>query len=157
VRNLGRIGFCCVCSEQHETRLREGIEPNAEELGGRSNGSGDGAQRGGARWPEQRFRGRGPAWRRSAAARYFSMAGARVPVTGRRRSTGAGRGQGRGGRGRGPGTGRRTGAGVGARRSSIGGGDGGGGVRFWQPFGVKTELRERLRMLRVGTAYIGCD
>ena len=35
------------------------------------------------------------------------------------------------------GTGRRTGAGVGARRSSIGGGDGGGGVRFWQPFGVK--------------------
>jgi len=42
-------------------------------------------------------------------------AGARVPVTGRRRSTGAGRGQGRGGRGRGPGTGRRTGAGVGAR------------------------------------------
>ena len=84
-------------------------------------------------------------------------AGARVPVTGRRRSTRAGREQGRGGRGRGPGTGRRTGAGVGARRSSIGGGDGGGGVRFWQPFGVKTEPRERLRMLRVGTAYIGCD
>ena len=93
----------------------------------------------------------------AAAESRDSRAGARVPVTGRRRSTGAGRGQGRGGRGRGPGTGRRTGAGVGARRSSIGGGDGGGGVRFWQPFGVKTEPRERLRMLRVGTAYIGCD
>ena len=104
-------------------------------------GEEDGARRvdgdrGGARWPALGFRGRGPA-RRSSAARYFSMAGARVPVTGHRRSTGAGRGQGRGGRGRGPGTGRRTGAGVGARRSSIGGGDGGGGVRFWQPFGVK--------------------
>jgi len=144
-------------------------------------GEEDGARRvdgdrGGARWPALGFRGRGPARRssagagarvpgrggrgparRSSAARYLSMAGARVPVTGRRRSTGAGRGQGRGGRGRGPGTGRRTGAGVGARRSSIGGGDGGGGVRFWQPFGVKTEPRERLRMLRVGTAYIGCD
>jgi len=75
VRNLGRIGFCCACSEQHETRLREGIEPSAEELGGRSNGSKDGAQCGGPRrwretsqWPALGFRCRGAGGARGRGA-----------------------------------------------------------------------------------------